>query len=239
MNFHALLREAFEGAIEEADFCRNAAMALQPLGFTKDTALVCIATCRDEISQSWVAETRERWGDVFNLAGLGGMIFAGKTGFGAALSHAPISDGRERFVFFAGPHIGIGREGEPGLCDRDGRQEPSYACGALLGLLGELKQGKIGATDDPDDPEQGLIRSRLGGRATGDSTTDLFALTRLAHQVIDEDLDRLLAATLDTAKADYAVMTGIQIHGPEMRNYIQPGSSYAVVNGARRDVEFG
>jgi len=238
VSFDTVLRESFPGAIDELEFIRKTQCALQPLGFMRESTLVCVATCRDEISQSKVDHVRELWGLSFNLAGLAGMTFAGKTGFGAALQHAPLVNGRERYVFYAGPHVGIGPEGEPGVVQREGRQKPSGACGALMGLLGELQNGRLEGIDDPDDVEQCLIRQRIGGPIAGSRSElpDLFDLTRLTHDVILNDVERILAETVDSSKTDYAVITGIQIHGPRMKNYIQPHTMYAVVDGSRRPV---
>jgi hypothetical protein len=237
VSFVQVLHDSFPGSLLEADLARALLARLRPLGFTRETTLTCIASCRDEISQTWPATMREIWGDAFNLAGLGGMIFAGKTGFGAALAHAPLRDGRERYLFCAAPHIGIGAAGEPGVCEREGRDAPSSACGALLGLSSELQQGTPGASDDPDDIEQGLIRSRLGERLSAEQARDLLHVTEAAHDLILEDLERLLAVTVDRSKADYAVLSAIQIHGPGMKNYLQSRTFYAIVDGKRQELE--
>ena len=112
------------------------------------------------------------------------------------------------------------------------------ACGALLALLGELQDDRVGAMHDSDDVEQGLIRKYIGGPlvSSRDALPDLFGLTRLTHDVILNDVERILAATVDPSKADHAVITGVQSHGPGMKNYIQPRTMYAVVDGSRRSV---
>jgi hypothetical protein len=237
VSFVQVLRDSFPGSLLEADLARALLARLRPLGFTRETTLTCIASCRDEISQTWPATMREIWGDAFNLAGLGGMIFAGKTGFGAALAHAPLRDGRERYLFCVAPHIGIGAAGEPGVCEREGREAPSSACGALLGLSNELQQGTPGPSDDPDDIEQGLIRSRLGERLSAETARDMLHVTEAAHDLILEDIERLLAATVDRSKADYAVLSAIQVHGPGMKNYLQPRTFYAIVGGERKELK--
>ncbi len=43
-----------------------------------------------------------------------GMLFLGVTGMKAAISHAPYEDGRQRYAFFAFPHIGISDRGTLG-----------------------------------------------------------------------------------------------------------------------------
>ena len=112
------------------------------------------------------------------------------------------------------------------------------ACGALLGLLGELQGNRLGATDDSDDVEQGLIRKQIGAplMSSPEALPDLFELTQLTHDVILNNVERILASTIDPSKVDHAVITGIQIHGPGMKNYIQPCVTYAVVDGVRRSV---
>lgn len=54
------------------------------------------------------------FGHSFNVNGLGGVLTCGKTGLAAGLSHAPIcAGGRERYAFFAFPHIGVNEAGRP------------------------------------------------------------------------------------------------------------------------------
>jgi hypothetical protein len=234
--FKEVLNEVFPGAVEEAAFVSATARALRPRGFTGDSAIACVGTCRDEISQTLVEHVRAEWGEAFNLAGLAGMLFAGRTAFGAAQAHSPIVGGRERYVFFTLPHVAIGDDGEQGVVMREGRPEPSSACGALLALLGDLREGSLDTQLAPDDVEQSLLRARVGGRLASGVVPELFALTELVGDLILEDLERTVEATVDTVRADYAVLAGIQIHGPE-GNYVQPRTMYTVVDRQRREIE--
>ncbi len=99
-----------------------------------------VDVCRDEISQPFIALIRNTWGEAFNLCSLAGMFFAGKTAILAAMHHSPLVGGRERYVFYALPHIAIGADGQLGKCKRRGRKEDSNACGALNVFLNELKK---------------------------------------------------------------------------------------------------
>ena len=162
MSFERVLAEHFAGALPEGSFVASVRAALEPHGFRRGNTMPCVASCRDEISQSWAARVDEVWGAPFCLSGLGGLILAGRTGFGAALAHAPNPGGRERYVFFAGPHVAIGPGGEAGLCSREGRSGDSTACGAVAALLGEIEAGRLGATDDADDLELSQLRLRVG-----------------------------------------------------------------------------
>jgi len=234
--FEDVLNEVFPGAVEEAAFVSATARALRPRGFTGDSAIACIGTCRDEISQTLGEHVHAEWGEAFNLAGLAGMLFAGRTAFGAAQAHSPVVDGRERYVFVTLPHVAIGEDGEPGVVKRKGRREPSAACGALLALLGDLREGRLDTQLDPDDVEQSLLRARVSERLARGDVPELFALTDLVHDLIREDLERTIETTVDTIRSDYAVLTGLQIHGPQ-HNYVQPRTMYTVVDRQRREIE--
>jgi hypothetical protein len=50
-----------------------------------------------------------------------------------------LQNGKEHYVFFAFPHIGINSAGEIGAITRPGRPNKSCACGALQKALIELK----------------------------------------------------------------------------------------------------
>jgi hypothetical protein len=43
----------------------------------------------------------------------------------------------------------------------------------------------------------------------------------------------MIRLTIDTLRSHYAILTGIQIHGPHNRIYIWPGKMYSMVDGKR------
>lgn len=74
------------------------------------------------------------------------------------------------------------------------------------------------------------------------SSLDLVEITRLAEQMISGELERLISLTVDTRKADYAVVTGVQIHhwaarehaeAPDLE-FVWPVTVRTVVKGATR-----
>ena len=77
---------------------------------------------------------------MFPLAGLAGLPFTGKTGWGAFSSHVPTPDGN--IVVMFAPHVGIDRDGVVGSIHRDGLAKNSSACGASIGALGALKKDR-------------------------------------------------------------------------------------------------
>ncbi|MEM9488461.1 MAG: hypothetical protein AAGC55_04925 [Myxococcota bacterium] len=217
----------------EGDFVRRTERLLMPLGFTGANSIACVGVCRDELCQTLSALVAAAWGEAFNFSSLAGMLFLGVTGFGAAHAHAPLDGGKERYIYYCMAHMGIGPAGEIGVCDRIGREEPSSACGALCAFVQELASGRVVHGIDRDDPEMSLLRERLGRYLSWGETPELLHTTRLAYQAITEDLERAIGKTVDTAKADYAVFTGIQLHIRGRANLIWPGTLYAVVDGER------
>jgi hypothetical protein len=237
MGFEETLNEHFQGAQPEKIFVEKTLGALSGKGFTAGNSIACVGVCRDEITQSFVEYVKEIWGEAFNFSSLAGMLFLGKTGFSAAQHHAPDEDGRERYIGFAMPHIAISSEGEIGLCQRAGRKGFSSACGALAAFQAEMADGRLKLGIDFDDVEQSLIRMRLMQEIPYGEVPDLLTLTKTTLKVIQNDLKRMMQLTVNTDRSDYAVFTGIQIHGPD-RNYIWPDLSYSVVNGEQQTLRF-
>jgi hypothetical protein len=234
MSFDRVLQRFFPTVNTEADFVKETAHALHGHGFTADNTIAIVDVCRDEISQSILQVVRDAWGEAFNLCTLAGMFFAGRTALTAAMHHAPRQDGRERFAFFSLPHIAVDGEGRLGVCERPGVGE-SNACGALNVFLKELQQGKRSLTLDENDLEQSLLKMRLIKEIPYGQVPDLLTLTRTVQRVALCDLEAALRPLVDLGHCDYAVLSGIQIHGPD-GNHVCPGPGYAVVKGARREI---
>jgi hypothetical protein len=243
----------FPGSIQDELFVHEIAGELKRFGFTQQNSIAIVNTCRDEVCRPLSTCIDKELGLSFNLSGLGGLINSGKTGLKAAMSHSPEfvrrSDGQpyERYVFFAFPHISIGESGEVGSILRRGRGKPSSACGALIAIKNLAKDGPS-SDIDPDDAEFVLLKNKVLASPlcmnAGPSGPSLVDVTKAALQVITEDLERLISLTVDPATADYAVVTGVQIHsgnqipGEPFRldrtvDYIAPGAMYAVVEGKR------
>ena len=232
MNFEDILKRYFDKTYTEIEFVRKTYDALKQLGFNNENTIAAKCICRDEISQSIRSVIKHMWGEAFNFSSLAGMFFAGKTGLAAAMHHAPIADGKERYVFYALPHIAVNEEGRIGICKRAGREGESVACGALNAFQKEMASGRVNLTMDNEDVEQSLIRMRLLREIPYGHVPDLLELTKITLRAIQADLETTINKVVDTGKSNYAVITGIQINGPEA-NYIWPAECYAVVNGKK------
>ena len=235
MNFQQMLNLHFPNTLTEAQFIEDSHRALNVYGFYGPNSISCVSVCRDEITYPLVDKIYQTWGEAFNFSSLAGMLFLGKTGFNAAHHHAPTIEGRERYVYFAMAHIAIDADGEIGRCQRPGQHETSGACGALMAFRNEMLDGQLNIELDPDDIEQSLLKHRLFPKIKYGDVPDLITLTKITWQTITEDLERIISLTVNLNHSDYAVLTGIQIHGSE-NNYVWPGTLYAMVNGQRHEV---
>ncbi len=206
-------------------------------GFNRDNTIACVGVCRDELCRSLVWTVRDDWGDAFNFSSLGGMLTLGTSGFSAAHFHAPVVDGRERYIYIVMPHIGISDEGELGVCFRAGRHGSSVACGALTAVREELKSGGLDLKLDHHNIEYSMLKQHLAPRLT-DEIPDMATLTHLMSELVSDELERMIELTVDTEIADYAVLTGVQIHRPVSGALIWPNRRYAVVRGQRHTLEF-
>lgn len=236
MGFEDVLNRYFDRVYTESDFIKRTYTSLNELGFNADNAIACIACCRDEISQTLPGLIKDTWGEAFNLSSLAGMFFAGQTGLMAAMHHSPIVGEKERYVFFALPHIAIDAEGRLGVCKRAGREGESTACGALNSFQKEMVEGKLNLSMDDIDLEQSLLKRRLLREIPYGHVPDLLELTKIAQKVIQKDLEHALNTIIDRSKSDYAMLSGIQIHGPD-HNYVWVASCYAVVNEVMEKIE--
>ncbi|KAJ9521624.1 hypothetical protein QJQ45_008967 [Haematococcus lacustris] len=244
----------FPSALGVDDFMARLEVALSGFGFTGDNTIAMTNLCRDEVTIPLKDKIESVFGGSFNTNGLGAVLTCGVTGMGAGLSHSPVcQDGKEHYVFFAFPHIAINSAGEVGAIARPGRQNKSCACGALQKCLNELRaEGsedncKVPGVHDPLDPEYSILKQRLARRARYErvdtAQLDLVSITKLAARTIANDLEFLVEKAVDTNKANYAVVTGVQIHnwavelteesGVPSLEFVAWDKCYVVVNGHR------
>ncbi len=237
MNYKDFLFEKFPNAITEREFVRKSHNLLAQWGFRDENTIACVCCCRDEISQTLPILVRDVWGEAFNLAGLAGLFSAGRTGLNACLHHSPHQEGKERYIFYVAPHIGIDRDGNWGSVKRKGQHFDSTSCGALCAFFKEIVEGKIKTAIDERDLEMCYLRIRLLRKLSFSHVPDLIELTLAAHEVTLEDIEDDLQRLIDPQKADFALLSGIQINAPDT-NYMATLKAYAMVNGVRKELDF-
>src|SRR6476620_10904541 len=234
MSWETSMTREFPETVPQNRFVARSYEALHRHGFLAENTIAFASVCRDEVTLSLVEDIENTWGEVFMFSSLGGMLTLGKTGFLAAQQHAPVDEGgRERYVYYALPHIAIGPDGEFGVYFRPGRSKASHACGALMAFQHELESRSLQLAPDPDDIEQSVLKRHLLGKLRYGDVPDLPSLTKIAHAVILEELERMIQLTVDSTRSDYGLFTGIQIHVPEGRHFVWPGAAYVVMDGKR------
>jgi len=252
----ATVRKHFPKALSVDDFIARVEMALCAFGLNSDNTIAMTNLCRDEVTAVLKTKIDEVYGYSFNTNGLGGVLSCGATGMRAGFSHSPVcTQNKERYVFFGFPHIGLDADGTVGAISRPGRAGASCACGALAASLSAMKSEGVGPSckmpgvHDPSDPELSILKQRLARRITYEGLDvremTLVDMTKCCERVITDDLQHLIEMTVVEAKADYAVVTGVQIHNwspvyeddaPNLE-WVEPSAVYVVKDGQRIDID--
>jgi len=136
------------------------------------------------------------------------------------------------------PHIAIDEFGTIGSVSRAGQPHKSAACGALKAFSGEIETGNINLTLSDDDLEYILLKQKVMKSIVYGTKPSLVELTKTVQKVVLAELEKLISSTLDPKKANYAVISGVQIHGPSWLNkkdmdYVWVGDAYSVVKGEK------
>lgn len=219
------LETAFPRVVPEPVLIDNVTAVLERHGFTGSSAINLVSNCRDELCRPFTEYLDQKWGlPSFNIASLAGMVFCGRTGFKAAMAHAPVVDGKERYVFWVAPHIAYSGDNEVGKVWRPGRAKASTACGALLALLGEIKSKRVNLQLDPNDIEMTLLKQQIMSHLQYGTEPTLVELTYAVHECILSDVKRTAAAAVNLEAAEYVIISGIQVHAGFSQTMFWPGT---------------
>ncbi len=223
--------DAFPGAIRVEDYVKRTYDACLQHGLVSEKTLAMVGVCRDELTDALTEPIRAAWGPPFRMSGMAGMLFLGQAGLRAAQFHAPGADGRQRYVVYAMPHVGIDDDGRVGYVRRPGQDVTTTACGALMAFRAELESGRVNSEVDPYDLEMSLMRQRLLRSITYGAVPSIAELTTITRDVILDDLGRTAARMHSWGDADIGVFSGIHIHTSD-GDYVQPGHSSVRVAGS-------
>ena len=221
-----------EDSIGVNEFVTWSEWSLARVGFRPSNCLPLIGVCRDELMVPFGEAVESTWGKAFAIGSLAGLVFLGRTGLSAALSHVPGEDGRHRFVAFCFPHIGIDDDGTVGRVQRRGMSRASTACGALAGYRAELEAGARHAHLDGDDVEQSLLRMRLGPLVEVDTVPRLVDLTDLARACAVQDTRRFIDLARADEPVDVAYISGLVVHLPDGTDHVAHVDAQVEIDGA-------
>ena len=238
--FRKKLDELYPGALNYEEAVVRVTHVLNRYGFTADSSIALVSQCRDDVVGRYVHAIDVNWKGSFNLSSFAGTVFAGKTGFTAALHHAPTnSDGKERYVVFCGPHIAIDAEGNVGPLVRRGQKVTSSACTSLIRFRKELQSGKVDMALDPLNLEYTAFKRRMMGcTAFFGEAPDLAEMTQNCLDATLSDVRSIMEAVTPGADAcNYAIVTGILVHGPDDTHYLWQGDVEVVMNGKSMNLQ--
>jgi len=231
--FFNAMNSIFPGAIEYKLFIAKMQALLSRYGFNKKNTVPLVSVCRDELTKPFVTEMDKQWGNTFDISSLAGLVFCGKTGMKAGMSHAPIENGLARYLFLAGPHIAISADGKTGIVQREGQSTPGHACGAIYTMEQDIAKGTLSLLDDHMDAEYSLMKQHMIGHLRFGQSMDLVSLTYWARICAEETCGNTVVEVLRVINKPccYAFCTYIMIHGPDGSNYIWVGSFNYMYNG--------
>lgn len=191
---------------------------LVELGFTNKNTLFGDCTCPDEINHNDPGEDisslfRYRWGQIFTLGGIGGLPFAGKTGWAAFSSHTP-QNGNIVVVF--APHVGIDCDGNVGKVHRQGIDHTTTACGAAVGALNAVKADitegdfKNGNTDHQMDCIKHLLAEQV--ESIRGHENEMAFLPYKMYDIIEQYLEEMVDLNWASNSGKLALIGGIMIN---------------------------
>lgn len=196
-----------------------------------DTAHILLAKsmCADEIvfvtdvaGNAEAYRATRRLPGVFEMGGLAGLPFAGKTGMAAFAHHAP-DQGAACIVY--GPHIGLSDAGELGKVQRPGQLAPSTACGALGVAVRHFQASpSYEPVLDEDDAQLALLERRLlpYKEQILAAPNPLQAATEATYTVIHELIYRYVTAAKTQFGCERVALIGALIinTSPQHEDYI-------------------
>jgi len=223
------MEEYFPGAARPASVDDAVFKALSTRGYTPKNTLLATSTCPDEVNYAdggLLDRLKKRWGETFQLGGLGGIPFAGKAGLSAYAHH--VQDDGKLLIVFA-PHVGISYEGKVGGLEREGIAARSSACGAAVGAFKALTapDGKAPvALSDLDDTQIEFILIKLApklGNIAG-SPDQLAYVTYQMYSVVREAILREIAGVpgIWDECSELSLVGGIQINRSNGDDLFQP-----------------
>jgi len=202
----------FPGYSQNADLVKFSQTILQvKYGFTQKNTLYGQSIGADEanhLSGELSDQMRHCWGHVFNLGGIGGIPFVGKTGFTAFSHHVP-DDGNLLILY--GPNIGVSPKGELGKLLRDGQHSLTPTCSSAIKAYQAVLKGE--AIPDGPTPDMMIhLKRALKGRAQAISK-DKDPMAKLVREMFDVS-DKTMRDIINFGYGSgwLALLGGIQIN---------------------------
>lgn len=230
----------FPGATDGNVILQKVTSVFEKRGVTSENTLFAQSVCSDEINheigdlpslfRSYLGK-RE-----FQLGGLGGIPFTGKTGYSAFSHHVPAKG--NIFILFA-PHVGVSNDLQLGQYNREGQAQSGASCGAAVGAYNriladknknknskEKKRGTCDAFSDPFDYQQQYIVSEIAkvSDSIDAKDTDNEKMAVLANEMFlisKRFINEIV--NIDDPDTKVFILGGVMINMPKpSRDFFQP-----------------
>lgn len=227
-DFEAIVQGYFPGAIANQDLVATSARLLASKGYHGENTLLATSLCCDELARQLEDDFNGIYGNNFNLGGLAGFPFAGKTGFGAMAAHIP-DDGFCVVVY--GPHVGISADGTVGKVERSGIALVDTCCGSAVAASGYVDAIMSGTKPMStsiqtflDFQQQGVQELILPhGKRLADAENRMVELPYALYDSQDVLLTEIVETLSTSIKRGLTMLGGIQINtGPDTPDYFVP-----------------
>lgn len=234
-----VVQDNFPGALTNVDLVTNIVNHLSNKDYTPSNTLLATSLCCDELARQLEDDLNGIYGNNFNLGGLAGFPFAGKTGFGNMAIHIP-DDGHCLLVY--GPHVGLAADGTIGKVERAGIELIDNCCASAIAASKYVKSitdGNAPVTttmfQDFFDFQQGAVQELIlphgrrlaAAESKGEGGEHCNLRMKELPKALFESQDLLVRDIIQNSsrgiKKDLALLGGIQINtGPETLDYFLP-----------------
>jgi hypothetical protein len=208
----AILEKSFPGVLKGSEFSDSLLYYLKnKYDVTSDQILMGASTCVDDIIYTKNFHLHPEIKGPFHLGGLAGLPFTGISGLEAFAHHIP--EGGTLFLLIT-PHIGYSDSEGWGYVLRHGQHEPSSCCGALMGTLAKLQNGKIASGITEEDYQGGKIGelTLAHQKEILEAENPIIELTKLTSQEAERQIRaHILDVNLEHIKY-IVIVTGIIIN---------------------------
>lgn len=206
MNWDQIVHDHYPHALPCAEVAiENLNYIEQELGGDRHTTLMASARCADDLVLTDQHLTQDFDGP-FQLGGLAGFPFTGKTGMTAYAHHIP--ERGTAFILY-GPHIGISAAGVPGEMQRRGQSTCSYACGALVGAVKAIKAGQEPPAEYLDFQQPQIVQMLSASRERIEAAEfPIKEATQISDELIHDQLNQILDATMNEFHCKRIVLVG-------------------------------
>jgi hypothetical protein len=211
----SVCEEKFPTSMTGPDIDLALQSVLRQRGWTCKNTILAHATCPDEVNYDSDTDLMnvmaKRWTKRFTLGGLGGMAFAGKTGWAAFGAHTPEKGGHILVLY--GPHVGIGNDGTVGKVRREGQCNDSTCCGAAVAAY---NAAHCPSGEDWIDDMQEIALTKLIHPLKPAIAADPEPMKALAYAnfEVSHQLIREMMTAPEKVCAEVAVVGGIMVNLP-------------------------